>query len=201
MNSILTGLSKRRSRYELLREIPVSEEHLIDLIEGIFKVMPSPMNTQSTRAVILLGEEHLKLWEITLEELRKKVTAEKSFAKTLKKVETSFKSGYGTILFYEDGTIVRAQEEKYPKYAHNFQSWSTQTNAMHQIAIWSALADEGIGASLQHYNELIDGRIRDEWDIPEEWRLYAQMPFGIAVDVPGDKEIKPIEERVIIHRS
>ncbi|MFB0957806.1 MAG: nitroreductase family protein [Clostridiaceae bacterium] len=200
MNAILTGLKKRRSRYELKPDIPISDDQLAELIGNIFKTMPSPMNSQSSRAVLLFGEDHLKLWRITLEEM-KKTASEAGYAKGLKKVETSFQSGYGTILFYEDGAIVRELEEKYPKYARNFPVWSAQTSGMHQIAVWSALADEGIGASLQHYNELIDERVRMEWNIPDQWKLYAQMPFGRAVDVPKEKDIKPLEERVIIHRG
>ena len=42
-----------------------------------------------------------------------------------------------------------------PNYADNFANWSVQTNAMHQFAIWTALSSK-IGASLQHYNPLVD---------------------------------------------
>lgn len=198
MNSILSAIRKRRSRYELKNEITMSREELQQLIEEIFLTMPSPVNSQSTRAVILLGEEHLRFWDITLEELERATSAE-TFVKTLAKVNRSFKSGYGTILFYEDGKVIRELIEKYPKYAHNFDLWATQTNGMHQFALWSALADAGIGASLQHYNELIDERIRQEWSIDPEWKLYAQMPFGIAVDVPKEKHIRPMAERIFYH--
>lgn len=198
MNSILSAIRKRRSRYELKNEITMSREELQQLIEEIFLTMPSPVNSQSTRAVILLGEEHLRFWDITLEELERATSAE-TFVKTLAKVNRSFKSGYGTILFYEDGKVIRELIEKYPKYAHNFDHWATQTNGMHQFALWSALADAGIGASLQHYNELIDERIRQEWSIDPEWKLYAQMPFGIAVDVPKEKHIRPMAERIFYH--
>ena len=34
-----------------------------------------------------------------------------------------------------------------PSYAENFAIWSTQANAMHQFAIWTALSTKGIGAS------------------------------------------------------
>ena len=43
-----------------------------------------------------------------------------------------------------------------PSYADNFANWAVQTNAMHQYAIWTALSSKGIGASLQHYNPLVD---------------------------------------------
>ncbi len=201
MNNVIKALNKRRSRYTLNQEITMSDDQLKQMIHDLVRVMPSPMNTQPTRLVILTGGEHDRLWDITLEELKKIAKSETAFEKTLDKVNKGFKGGYGTILFYQDLKIIRALEEKYPRYAHNFPSWSTQTNAMHQIMIWTALAEEGIGASLQHYNELIDNRIRREWGISEDWKLYAQMPFGIAVDQPGEKEVLPLEERVLFHHS
>lgn len=201
MNNVIKALNKRRSRYTLNKEITMSDDQLKQMIHDLVRVMPSPMNTQPTRLVILTGGEHDRLWDITLEELKKIAKSETAFEKTLDKVNKGFKGGYGTILFYQDLKIIRALEEKYPRYAHNFPSWSTQTNAMHQIMIWTALAEEGIGASLQHYNELIDNRIRREWGISEDWKLYAQMPFGTAVDQPGEKEVLPLEERVLFHHS
>lgn len=200
INPIYKGLAKRRSRYALKREIPVSEEKLKSLVEKIVTVMPSPFNIQSTRMVIQLGKDHDKVWDIALDELKKVMPAD-AFEGTREKVNTSFRSGYGTILFYEDDKVVRDLKAAYPSYAHNFDSWSAQTNGMHQLALWSALADEGIGASLQHYTELIDEPIRKEWNIPADWKMYAQMPFGTAIDGLMDKEIQPISGRVIYHKS
>ena len=50
---------------------------------------------------------------------------------------------------------------------------------MHQLAVWTMLEDAGFGASLQHYNPLIDKEVRERWDLPAAWRLFAQMPFGM----------------------
>ena len=52
----------------------------------------------------------------------------------------------------------------------------------------TALAEQGIGASLQHYNPLIDDDIKKEFDLPAEWTLRAQMPFGSIEAPAGDKE-------------
>ncbi|NLD05714.1 MAG: nitroreductase, partial [Synergistaceae bacterium] len=71
---------------------------------------------------------------------------------------------------------------------------------MHQFVIWTALSAEGLGASLQHYNPVIDNAVKKEWNIPEKWKLLAQMPFGKPVDKPEDKEVVPLEERVKVYR-
>lgn len=69
---------------------------------------------------------------------------------------------------------------------------------MHQLAIWTMLEDKGLGASLQHYNPLIDEDVRSTWHLPETWQLIAQMPFGTPVAEPGGKEFDDLSERIKI---
>ncbi len=77
------------------------------------------------------------------------------------------------ISFYEDQDVVSGLQEQMPNYYDNFAIWSTQTNAMHQFAIWTALATKGIGASLQHYNPLVDETTSKEFNIPKSWNTYC----------------------------
>lgn len=200
MNSVVSTIRKRRSRYALKNELPISEDRLQDMISRIVEEMPTQMNSQSSRLVVLLGKDHERFWDITVNELEK-VTPPEVFQKTLDKVNTGFKSGYGTILYYEDQNTVKELENKFPLYAHNFPSWSEQSSGMLQMTIWSALAEEGIGASLQHYTELIDAKVREEWSVPKSWKMLGQMPFGVAVDEPGEKEVIPVQTRVIFHNN
>lgn len=195
MNSVIGTIRKRRSRYALKKEITLSDDQLKDHIEGIVREMPTAMNSQSSRVLVLLGRDHDKLWNIALEELGKVLDKER-FAQTEAKVNSAFKSGYGTILYYEDQNVVRELEAAFPSYAHNFPSWSEQSSGMLQMTIWSMLASEGIGASIQHYTELIEERVRQEWKIPAQWKMLAQMPFGVAHDEPGEKSVIPVSERV-----
>lgn len=199
MNSIVKAIRKRRSRYALKKEITLSREALKKLIEDIIVTMPSQSNSQTARLVILFGEAHDRFWDKTLEAIKNGMSKPENFPKSEKKVKTGFKAGYATILFFEDQTILKALEEKRPKYAFNVQPWSLQSAGMLQFAIWSALADEGIGASLQHYQELIEDWTKAEWDIPADWKLLAQMPLGIAYDELPEKYIMPVEERVFYH--
>jgi hypothetical protein len=66
---------------------------------------------------------------------------------------------------------------------------------MHQYVIWTALEMEGFGASLQHYNEVIEASVKAEWQIDSNWKLIAQMPFGKPTAPAGEKVISPIENR------
>ena len=90
----------------------------------------------------------------------------------------SFATGAGTILFFEDQDTVKTMQEQYALYADNFPIFSEQSGGMAQFAVWTALANVGIGASLQHYNPLIDAEVAKTWNLPASWKLRAQMPFG-----------------------
>ena len=110
-----------------------------------------------------------------------------AFHKTEAKIN-SFKAGYGTILYFTDTAIVHNLENEFPTYADNFADWAEQGLGGAQQAVWTALAEQGIGASLQHYNPLIDDEIRKAFDIPESWKLRAEMPFGSIEAPAGEKE-------------
>lgn len=175
-NDFIASMKKRRTQYALGKNLPISQEATAELIREAVKNTPSSFNSQSSRAVVLFGAESDKLWNIVKESLRKIVPGEE-FAKTEAKID-SFAAGAGTVLFFEDQNVVKGLQEKFALYADNFPVWSEQAGGMAQHAVWTALANAGIGASLQHYNPLIDAEVAKTWDVPPSWRLRAQMPFG-----------------------
>lgn len=188
-------LKKRRSVYQLGNKAVLPEEEIVKLIQDALKYTPSAFNSQSARAVILFGASYQKLWQIVRETLRTVVPADK-FAPTDKKI-SSFAAGLGTVLFFEDTLTIKGLQEQFPLYRDNFPVWAEQSNGMAQLAVWTALAEAGIGASLQHYNPLIDEAVKKEWNLPAEWKLIAQMPFGSIETPAGDKSFLPIEKRVL----
>ena len=46
--------------------------------------------------------------------------------------------------------------------------------------------------------ELIENEVRKEFNIPSNWKMIAQMPFGKGTAPAGEKEFSPIENRVKI---
>ncbi|SIR61922.1 hypothetical protein SAMN05878482_104501 [Peribacillus simplex] len=193
-----TAIKERRSYYGINKEVQVSDEKIKDIVEFAVKHTPSAFNSQSSRLVVLTGSAHDKLWDITTQALRKAV-GEGDFSGTQQKMD-SFKAGYGSILFFEDESVVKSLQEQFATYADNFPIWSQQTSGMHQLVVWTALESEGLGATLQHYNPLIDDDVKKEWDVPSNWKLIAQMPFGNPTSQPGDKEFKPLEERIKFYK-
>jgi predicted oxidoreductase (fatty acid repression mutant protein) len=193
-----TAIKERRTIYGISKEITVSEARIQEVISDAVKYTPSAFNSQSDRVVILFGANHDKLWDITKETLRKLVPAE-NFSSTDQKIN-SFRNGYGTVLFFEDTSVIESLQQQFATYKDNFPIWSLESNGMLQFVIWNSLEIEGLGASLQHYNPLIDDEVKRKWNIPSNWKLLGQMPFGKPTKAPDEKQFQPIETRVKIFK-
>ncbi|GGG89145.1 nitroreductase [Paenibacillus radicis (ex Gao et al. 2016)] len=197
-NAYLEAVKSRRTYYGISKEQVLPDEKIVALISDAVKYTPSAFNSQSANVLVLLGESHNKLWDITTETLRAIVPADQ-FSSTADRLG-SFKNGCGTVLFFEDQAVVEGLQKQFASYADNFPKWSMQSSGMLQHVVWTLLESEGFGASLQHYNPLIDAEVKKEWNVPDSWLLLAQMPFGKPTAQPGDKEFKPIEERVKVYK-
>ena len=192
------AVRNRRSIYAISKESTIPDHRIQEVLEEAVKLTPSSFNSQSARVVLLLGSKHDKLWDIA-EQVLKAIVPEDQFPSTREKMQ-GFRQGYGTVLFFEEMKVIESFQAKYPTYQDRFPVWSQQSNGMLQYVVWTALEAEGLGASLQHYNPLIDEQVKAEWSIPESWQLIAQMPFGKPVSPAGDKEFQPISERLKVFK-
>ena len=179
----------RRSQYVLGKNLPISEQEVIEIIDNAVKYSPSAFNSQSAHVVVLLGDNHQKLWDITYAELAKLLATDEAKVATKAKID-NFAVAYGTILFFEDHNVVKGLQEQFPSYADNFPLWSEQSTGIASFAVWNALAEAGVGANIQHYNPVIDERVAKEWNIPSNLVLRAQMPFGEIVGAAAPIERK-----------
>ncbi|MFC6261229.1 nitroreductase family protein [Levilactobacillus fujinensis] len=200
METKFIELSKqRRTIYNLGRNVKLSTGELTKLIQESIKQAPTSFNNQTQRAVILFGDAHEKLWDIVIDRLKQEVPDEAAFAKTTAKVN-AFKAAFGTILFYTETKTVKQFEENFPLYAANFQDWSEQSQGGAQQAVWTSLAENGIGANLQHYNPLIDDEVRAAFNIPGSWKLRAEMDFG-SIESPADaKDYMADDDRFLVFK-
>ena len=189
-----SAVEGRRSIYGISKETVISDERIQEIVAFALKHSPTSFNSQTTRAVVLLNQEHDALWDITEEVLKGMVPAEQ-FAPTAEKM-ASFRSGYGTVLFFTDTDVTKGLQENFAAYADNFPIWAQQENGMFQFAVWTALESEGLGATLQHYNPIIDTKVAEKWNIPANWKLVAQMPFGKPTAPAGPKEFQSVESRL-----
>lgn len=195
MSTFVSAISARRSQYALTDAAALSDSEIVDLIRSVAGEVPSAFNAQPQRAVVLFGEDHHRLWAIVHDALRAVVKDDTAFAATEQKI-AGFDAAHGTILYFDDTTVTKNLQERFPSYATNFPVWAQQANGMLQFAVWSALAEAGIGANVQHYNPLIDDAVRDTFGIPADWKLIAQMPFGEVTAPAGEREHMPLDEQV-----
>lgn len=191
MTQLTEILQKRRSVYALNCNLPVSEEAVIDLVKKVTELVPDAFNMKSQRVIIALGDKQDALWDGIYDAFGGKVAREKI---------DSFKAAYGTILYFIDDNTVKALQEKFPSYAGIFPVWAQQANGMLQINIWAGLAELGVGANIQHYNPVIDHLVKDMFQVPDGYRLIAQMPFGGVESEREPKEKEDISVRVTIAR-
>lgn len=171
----------------------LSLDDVVAALRSIAPAVPSSYNVQSARMVVLAGGDHRRLWGIVEDVLRARVADDRAFARTEVKLR-NFARAAGTILFYEVDARTEELVERDPRYADMYRTWAEHGNAMMQFAAWTELYDLGLGANIQHYNPVIDGRVREAFGIPEGYRLIAQMVFGRVVSegepktkIPGDE--------------
>ena len=185
--AIAEALEKRRSYYQLNKDLPVSEEQVKELITRVTELVPDAFNMHSARIIVALGDKQDELWDTIYDAFGGKVAREKI---------DGFKAAAGTILYFYDEEVVKAMQENFQPYAQNFPIWANQANGMLQINLWTALRELNIGANIQHYNPVIDDAVKKLFNVPGSWKLIAQMPFGGIAAEPDPKEKEDITKRV-----
>lgn len=188
--SFLDHIKQRRTIYAVGKNVALTPEQIESVIKEAVNLSPSAFNSQTSRIVTLFGESHLQFWNIVRETLRK-IVPEAAFEGTNTKIN-SFAAGYGTVLFYEDQDVVKSLQEQFALYADNFPVWSEHSSAIAQFAVWTALSEQNIGASLQHYNPIVDAEIAEIFDIPANWKLRAQLVFG-SIEAPAGEKTFMVE--------
>ncbi|MFV5491954.1 nitroreductase family protein [Acinetobacter sp. ASP199] len=191
--AFLDQIKQRRSIYAIGNNVTLDQVEIENIIKEAVRHSPSSFNSQTSRVVILFGESHQNFWNIVRDTLKKIVPAN-AFEGTNNKIN-SFAAGYGTALFYEDQEVVKEMQAQFPLYADNFPVWSEHSSAIAQFATWTALAEKNIGASLQHYNPIIDDEVAIAFDVPLNWKLRAQLVFGSIEAPAGEKTFVDDAER------
>ena len=183
--SFLDQIKQRRTIYAIGKNVTLENSKIESVIQEAVKQSPSSFNSQTSRVVTLFGQSHDKFWDIVLETLRK-IEPAAAFEGTSGKI-ASFKAGHATVLFYEDQDVVKSLQEQFALYADNFPVWSEHSTAIAQFAVWTALAEHNIGASLQHYNPIVDEEVASTFNIPANWKLRAQLVLGSIEAGAGEK--------------
>ena len=195
----LQALQSRRSNYDLSTTSSLSDNELEKLLADALLLSPTGFNSQSGRIVLLLKEKHELFWNLVIQGIEKEIGNTPAFAQSQAKI-AKLRNSYGTILFYEDEEVNEQLKTRFPLYAANIATWSEQSQGMLQMSVWTLLAANGMGASLQHYTELVDASLKQELGINPNWRLVGQMPFGIPNNPAPSKDKIPGNKRLVVLR-
>ena len=192
-------MKMRRSMYALTRETTIDQKEIREVVEHSLNYTPSAFNSQSGRVVVLFGNDHDQFWDMTKSALISS-QPEDRHESTEEKID-GFKNSYGTALFFEDYDTIESLQSQFPKAKDNFPIWSYQSSGMLQYNIWTSLAAEGLGASLQHYNEAVEEEVKKQYNLPLKWKLMAQMPFGKPAEGAGEKDIIDVNDKFKVFGS
>ncbi len=187
----IDALAERRTQYVLGRSLPAAEADVMDLITKVTALTPDAFNMRSARVIVAAGEKQDALWDAIDRAFGGKVPKEKI---------DGFRAAYGTVLYFIDTSVVSAMAAQFPRYAENFPLWANHANGMLQFNVWAGLRSLGVGANLQHYNPVIDDAVKDLFQVPAEWKLIAQMPFGSIEAEAAPKDGEDIIRRVWIRK-
>ncbi|KAK6379614.1 type II nitroreductase [Exophiala oligosperma] len=201
-STFLDAIKYRRTIYGVTDNVSVSDGRIIEIVNEVIQIIPSSWNMQSTRIVVTLGAAHKKFWDAVINAARPFVLETKGESDWKRNEDrfNSFKAAYGTISLFEDHTSIENLHGRFSQFPITvFETFAEHSNAMHQIALWTALELEGLGASLQHSHFVpgVEDGIRSTFDIPPTWSVKAEIVFGaLAGDRPTKPEKKPVSTTV-----
>lgn len=192
MSQFTDLVQSRRTQYAIGNNTELTKEEIVARIREVAREIPSANNTQTTRLVVLFGDDHTNLWDHILDVQKDVLQGE--MWDMMSGVMQGAKNGVGTILFFEDLDAVANM----PAQGARREAYKQNNNANTQYAIWLALTELGLGGSLQHMNvgheEGFDKSVLEMFNLPASYEMIAQMPFG---SIEGDAYPKEyIEDEV-----
>jgi predicted oxidoreductase (fatty acid repression mutant protein) len=74
--TILDTLKKRRTIYQLNKNMPVSDEEVIQVINDVTELTPDAFNMKSARVIVAMNDNHDALWDVIYDAFEGKVSKE-----------------------------------------------------------------------------------------------------------------------------
>ncbi|USP72728.1 hypothetical protein yc1106_00002 [Curvularia clavata] len=181
----LSAVANRHSNYALLKQSPIPNSRILEIVHHALAYGPSPFNVRSARCLVLFGDHHTHLWQHSYDAIERETPA--SLALLGPKIK-GYQAAYGTllrypqVLFFDDAEAVLTLPSRFQALYKQFPEWEEHSSGMHQYIVWTALAAEGLGCNLQHYQKVIGTYLRERYGIQETWRCKAQLVFGSLGD-------------------
>jgi predicted oxidoreductase (fatty acid repression mutant protein) len=112
-DKFLDVVKDRKSLYTLTGNSPIPDSKIQEIVEFAVLHAPSTYNVQSARAVLLLGEQHAKLWDLALKHMEPALEGSPMQGHIVGRI-ASHRASYGTVLWFEDQDALKALGEKSP---------------------------------------------------------------------------------------
>ena len=93
--NLLEEIKVRRSTYTLSPESTLSEAEIQEILETTLEQAPSTFGSYTTRMVLVVKEEHKRLWSIITEVIKAITPADKFEGHTKQRLD-GFANAYGT---------------------------------------------------------------------------------------------------------
>ncbi|KAJ8114037.1 hypothetical protein OPT61_g3977 [Boeremia exigua] len=175
----LAAVANRHSNYVLLKESPIPNSRILEVVHHALAHGPSPFNVRSARCLVLFGDNHTNLWQHAYDTTEQATPA--SLAVLGPKIK-EYQAAYGTVLFFDDTKASLALSSRYQALYKEFPEWEEHSSGMHQFIVWTGLTAEGLGCNLQHYQWAIGPYLRERYSIEDTWKCKAQLVFGALGD-------------------
>jgi predicted oxidoreductase (fatty acid repression mutant protein) len=176
---ILHAIMTERRSIRRLQPGPFSLETRDRLLEAV-RLTPAAYNLPPWR-VVLVQERRAALWAEIEHGFREHLDGDR-LDRYLERLE-GFASGVAVAMIFEDRAIERELREERGAESEVANSFVHQALGMAQLALWLAIAAEGLVTSLQHWDHLVGPRLAHFAGLPaERFRLVSIMPIGYAAE-------------------
>jgi uncharacterized protein len=95
-DAYLAAVKGRRTYYQLEHSSPIPDERIQEIVTQAILHTPSSFNSQSTRVLILVGDDHTKLWKDIVKPAVKAVAPADQWEKSEKRL-SGFQNAYGSV--------------------------------------------------------------------------------------------------------
>jgi predicted oxidoreductase (fatty acid repression mutant protein) len=135
--------------------------------------------------IVILTEQRDAFWDEVAAGFRDGLEGDR-LERYLGRLE-GFRSGAGVILIYEDLSARPALHLNWGLSEQTAHDFVQQGLGMLQLAIWLVLTEEGLAASLQHWDWLIQDRLAALLDLPtDRYQLVSVLPVGEPAEPARD---------------
>ncbi len=189
----LLSLLERRRSIRRLQPGPLSAASLERIAEAV-RLTPAAYNLPPWH-VVLIHEERSAFWQVVEQAFLERLEGDR-LERYLDRL-AGFRGGVAVALVYEDVSVRRQLAEAWQITLEQAGAFAEQGLGMVQLALWLALTAEGLVASLQHWDWLLEESLAAFVGLPmERFRLVAALPIGHADEEPRMTERMTVERVV-----